>query len=150
MGVGAAQAVIGALQGHRRYIDVQENGCWAIVNLAKCSDARKDALMAAGAAQAVVGAMQGHLEHAGVQEKGCAAIANLAGGSDADSDADARCDVLMDEGAAQTVVGAMQRHGSEHFAVQEFGCEAIRKLQRGSGARERALRAADAGPWLEK
>ena len=116
--LGAAQAILEAMQRHRDDAAVQEAGCGALRNLA-VNDENEVKLMELEAAQAILEAMKRHRDHAAVQEGGCGALGNLA-------NAENRVK-LMELEAAQAILEAMKGH-RDHAGVQAGGCAALRSL----------------------
>ena len=83
---------------------MQEQGCWALWNLAANNDANQVKIGEAGGVDAVVKAMQTHLQHAGVQEQGCGALMNLAA-------KDALRASIKDLGGCTAARSASEAHG---------------------------------------
>ena len=74
---GGIEAVVGAMRQHLAVAGVQEQGCWALSNLAANAD-NKVKIASAGGIEAIVRAMTQHPSAAGVQEGGCGGLWFLA------------------------------------------------------------------------
>eukprot|EP00961_Rhodomonas_salina_P027916 377640-Rhodomonas_salina.1 len=75
------------MKRHPESAAVQEQGCWALGNLAVNADNQVNAgnqlmIADAGGVEAVVEAMKRHPESAAVQDKGCGALWSLACNAD--------------------------------------------------------------------
>ena len=89
-------------------IDIQQEGCKTIIELAKASHSDTDqieGLIAVGAHFAIVSAMLAHSKDVKVQRLGCQAVGWLAGQSDQHL-----CGELLLAGAHQSVMAAMSTH----------------------------------------
>ncbi len=71
------QRIVTLMKEHPSSAAVQENGCWALINLTSNNDANKVKAGGCGAIEAVVAALRAHPSSAAVQEKGCWALINL-------------------------------------------------------------------------
>ena len=71
---GGVEDVVEAMRQHQGNAAVQEQGCWALRNLARKNEANRVAIGEVGGIRALVEAMQGHLGQASVQEAGCRAL----------------------------------------------------------------------------
>ena len=114
------EALVQAMDEHRAHAGVQEQACWALLNLAAKNGANQERIPALRGIEAIVQAMGAHREHAGVQEWACRVLHFLAHN-------DARSQRIAFLRGIEAIVQAMEQHPG-HAGVQELACAALYSL----------------------
>ena len=73
---GGIEAITAALNAHRSSENVQQNGCWALANLAD-APGNQIKIAAEGGVEAIVAAMNAHRNSENVQHYGCSALCHI-------------------------------------------------------------------------
>ena len=112
---GGIDVILAAMKQHPDSTGVQEEGCWALGQVAYYNAARSHTIAEKGGIEAAFRAMTQHSHHEKVQQQGCYALGKVAWNNDANRR------TIAEKGGIEAAFRAMTQHSHDED-VQRWGC----------------------------